>query len=301
MNRVDSLRQTFLHLEKSSIQPYEVIVVDQTQELDLASRIKELCENSLLNTFYKWNSRPSLTEARNTGLALAKGDIVVFMDDDVDVKINTIANVINLFHDDQLAMAGGINELDPFRRVSILSAVFGMASYRKRYQGYVLRSVYGRFPIDCKQDTPSEWAMGFFFVVRKELVEKWHLKFDEHLQYYAYAEDLDFTYSYFLHAQAEGFKCIFSKSLGVLHNVSMEYRIPSRKGTFMMILHRRYIGHKLMPGFFTELCCLWSDLGTTFYRLLHREPIKDIIEALVFYYKNRRDIVSGNFNYSHYM
>lgn len=113
--------------------------------------------------------------------------------------------------------------------------LFGMASFRKRSMGHMARACYGVFPSSIGDMTSTEWAMGFFFVVRKSLMEKWHLRFDENLKSYAYAEDLDFTYGYYLKANAEKLRCIMSRKLVVRHNASREYRIPLRKHTFMLV------------------------------------------------------------------
>lgn len=301
MNRLDSLKRTFSYMEKSKLLPDEIIIVDQTQEKEIASKIENLCSEVHLNTRYFWNSEPSLTKARNTGFALTQGDVVVFMDDDVDVREDTFVNVKELFKNENLVMAGGVNEQEDISKLSYRSVLFGLTSFAKRRIGHVTPSIYGRFPIECAEETPSEWAMGFFFAVRKSAVEGWNLQFDEHLKYYAYAEDLDFSYSLYLKAKKENKSTIVSTKLTVRHNVSKEYRIPTQKQTYMMILHRRYIGAKLMAGWKSRILCLWSDLGTFLYRLTRKEPALDIVRAYVFYLTHRKDIVEGNFHYEYFM
>lgn len=301
MNRVDSLKRTLSFLETAQDKPNEVIVVDQTQDKALARNIYQLCRDSSLNTVYKWNVEPSLTKARNTGFSIASGDLIVFMDDDVDVRTDTFSNIRLLFCDETLAMVGGVNELEDLSHWSKISVLFGRTSYRKRYMGHVTNSIYGRFPVNCGERTSSEWAMGFFFVVRKALMDKWSLRFDENLHYYAYAEDLDFSYSYFLRASKDNMKCLLSTLLTVRHNVSTEYRIPRRKETYMNILHRRYIKNKLKPGILPSIASVWSECGDICYRLLHKEPAWDIVRAQLFYIKHKQDILKGNFHYNLFM
>jgi len=301
MNRVGSLSRTISYLENANPRPDEVIVVDQTQDHEIAVKIEEICKKTPLNAEYKWNSEPSLTKARNSGYALANGDIIVFMDDDVDVKKDTFANIHQIFSNNTIGLAGGINEYDDLSQFSMKSVILGKKSYRKRKIGHVTKSVYGRFPISCNESTDTEWAMGFFFAVRKSLLEKWNLRFDENLSYYAYAEDLDFTYSFFLHARIERIKCILSTKLKVCHNVSQEYRIPKRNETFMYILHRRYIRNKLIPGYMSVLLCWISELGDFVYRYIHKENPMDILKAHLFYFKYKKDILNGNFHYEEFM
>lgn len=301
MNRLDSLRRTFSYIEKSTAVPDEIIVVDQTPDKLLCAKIEQYLKETSLNTEYIWNSEPSLTKARNSGYALAKGDIIVFMDDDVDVRPDTFSNIQELFNDEKIAMAGGINENDDLAHQSMIGVLFDKSSYRKRSIGHVTKSIYGRFPLHVGKKTPSEWAMGFFFVVRKNIMDEYNIRFDEHLKYYAYAEDLDFTYRYYINAKALGLNCIFSSMLTVKHNVSTEYRIPSKKQTYMIILHRRYLKNKLMPGFVSSAACIWSEIGDIFFRIIHKESCIDILKAQFFYCKNKRDILAGDFHYLNFM
>ena len=304
MNRPDSLERTLNVMASSNGLPNQIIVVDQSETIE--DRIKnELIlrsfENKFIDVKYVIQNVPSLTKARNNGLAYVANEIVVMSDDDVDVKPDSFAHIHQLFQDETIAMVGGINELDNLAQQSLLGVLFGKSSYRKRYIGHVTKSVYGRFPLHCEETTPSEWAMGFFFVVRKSLTDRWGIRFDEHLQYYAYAEDLDFTYNYYKHAKKEGLKCIISSLLTVRHNVSTEYRIPTKKQTYMVILHRRYICAKHKMGLFAEIACIWCDFGDVLYRALHKQSILNVLSALFFYIKHRSDIKKGEFHYSKFM
>lgn len=300
-NRVDSLSRTIAFLEQSNLFPDEIIVVDQTQDKQLASEIANKCNNTQLNAKYRWISKPSLTKARNVGYELSTGDVIVFMDDDVDVRPDTFANIHELFSDKNLAMAGGVNEKDDLAHQSFLGIMFGKSSFFRRNIGHVTFSVYGRFPLHVEKETPSEWAMGFFFVVRKSIMDKYNIRFDENLKYYAYAEDLDFTYRYYRKAKALNYRCIFSSMLTVRHNVSIEYRIPSRSQTYMGILHRRYLRKKLMPGFISYVLTIWSEIGVIAFRVMHKESIWDNLNAHLFYLRNRKDIINGKFHYDVFM
>ena len=104
LNRPDSLLRTFEFMEKSSILPDEVIVIDQTQDKDVAGRIRNICDSSKLNIKYTWISTPSTTITRNIGFSLANGEILVYMDDDVDVKQDTFSNVREIFSDENFVV-----------------------------------------------------------------------------------------------------------------------------------------------------------------------------------------------------
>lgn len=300
LNRVSSLARTLGFISKSSILPDEVIIVDQSP-IDTAEKIKELCDSQTLKIKYIHINEPSLTGARNAGIELCKNDIAIFMDDDVNIGTDTIKNILVLFKDNSVSMVAGIDSGSPMKRLSLPSLIFFRSSFFKRYKGHVAMAGYGVFPQNPQAETPTEWAMGFFFAIRKSLAQKWGLKFDENLKYYAYAEDMDFTYRYFLKSKEENLKCIMSTAATVLHNVSKEYRLPSRQRTFMEICHRRYVMSKHGNSILRKLIMLWSDIGTAILRIKRGEPASDVFKAIAFAIKYRRDIKKGVFHYDKFM
>lgn len=300
LNRVSSLARTLGFISKSSILPDEVIIVDQSPR-DTAEKTKKLCDSQTLKIKYIHINEPSLTGARNAGIELCKNDIAIFMDDDVNIGTDTIKNILVLFKDNSISMVAGIDSGSPMKRLSLPSLIFFRSSFFKRYKGHVAMAGYGVFPQNPQAETPTEWSMGFFFAIRKSLAQKWGLKFDENLKYYAYAEDMDFTYRYFLKSKEENLKCIMSTAATVLHNVSKEYRLPSRQRTFMEICHRRYVMSKHGNSILRKLIMLWSDIGTAILRIKRGEPASDVFKAIAFAIKYRRDIKKGVFHYDKFM
>lgn len=300
LNRASSLARTLGFISKSSILPDEVIIVDQSP-IDTAEKIKELCDSQTLKIKYIHVTEPSSSKSRNIGLELCKNDIAIFMDDDVDIGIDTIRNILILFRDNSISMVGGIDSGSPPKKLSLPSLIFFRSSFFKRYKGHVSMAGYGVFPQNPQGETPTEWAMGFFFSIRKSLAQKWGLKFDENLKYYAYAEDLDFTYRYFLKSREENLKCIMSTAATVLHNVSREYRLPSRQRTFIEICHRRYLMARHGNTILRQLIMLWSDIGAALMRAKRGEPTSDVFKAIAFAIKYRRDIKKGVFHYDKFM
>ena len=193
-NRIDSLKRTFSYLRKSKSKPLEVLIIDQSNA-DFSKQIQTLCGvEEELNVIYSHLEKPSLTAARNVGVDVSRGDILVFMDDDVDVGVETLSNVEDLFKDERLVMAGGLNKADAdVSHNSKMGYLFGKSKFIKRNVGHMASGVYGRFPLLCAEATPTEWVMGFFFAVKRDFIVEHNCRFDEHLQYYAYAEDLDFS------------------------------------------------------------------------------------------------------------
>ena len=282
MNRIDSLKRTISHIALSNVKPLEVIVVDQSTDKGVIAETKALLNKQDFNCLYVHNEKPSLTKARNTGMTYVHGDLVIQMDDDVDINPNTLSTILDIFNNRNIAMLAGVNEGFDSKRRSPIGFIFWKKNWRKRNIGHVVKSLYGRFPEKISDATPTEWSMGFFTVYRVALIKKWELKWDEYLSSYAYAEDIDFSYSYFKKAQSEGLKCIMSSRVIVKHNVTKEWRIPSRKHTYMIINNRRYLRKKHFGNsLISKFAVCWADLGEYLRRLLKNEAAKDWMDAML--------------------
>lgn len=299
MNRTESLRDTLGYLKKSSVLPHQIVVVDQSTNEDVHNDNVTLCAqlNMNIQVFFR---EPSLTAARNFGMTKAENDVVIFMDDDVRVQENTIENIIKLMSDSSIGMIGGLDE-KPSMTNSKIGYLFGKKSYWNRNIGHVTGALYGRYPMSVDKETPTQWAMGYFFVVRKSLVEKWNLDWDERFLSYGYPEDLDFSFRYYREAKKDGLKCIITPDVTVKHMCSQEWREIPSKVTYMYIVHREYLTYKWDLGFWSRVQTRWSNFGMLLERILHKNNYKDVIEAQRFCDKYRKDIKRGILHSELYM
>ena len=135
--------------------------------------------------------------------------------------------------------------------------------------------------------------MGYFFVIRKGLAERWGLDWDERLVTYAYAEDLDFSWRYCRRAKAEGLRCLITPDVAVRHRISTEWRETPRAVTTMELFHREYLTYKWGLGLFSRLCTRWANLGTFLSRLLHHDHCLDVLRAQLLCDWHRGDIRRG--------
>lgn len=282
MNRPESLRRTIEKIMDSDYLPSQIVVVDQS-----VSEINQILNRNILEYFsniiectYFFQAFPSLTKARNTGLRLSSNDIVVFSDDDIDVKENTIVTIHNLMLNRDISLIAGIDE-NMGEQKSILGYFAYTKSFIKRNKGHITLSIFGRFPSKMTKSTvETEWAMGYFFVIRKSLVEKWQCFWDENLTSYAYPEDLDFSYSYYKKSKCENLRCIISDSVRVKHLVNQDYRIPSYKATLMYVIHREYLSYKHFQNPLSRLATRWSNYCELIYRFLTNKGTEDLIRAI---------------------
>ena len=294
MNRPDSLKNTLDYMVMSIKKPSEIIVVDQSADPEIADLNRKYAEECAdeINVKYLYQSIPSLTRARNYGIRNATNDIVVCSDDDVDVKEDTFAIIEEVMVDCNIAMIAGLDVNTKLSNKSKIGYFTGTKSYRKRDIGHVTASVFGRFPIVVSDITDTEWAMGFFFVIRKSLQVKWDIWWDEQLISYAYAEDLDFSYEYYKHAKKENLRCIYHPEIIVTHQATKEYRVPSRKSSLMYIINREYLSYKHFP-MYSRVASRWTNFWRIVAAIKCPQHMKNLLEGQILADLNRARLRKG--------
>ncbi|MBO4698468.1 glycosyltransferase family 2 protein [bacterium] len=295
LNRPETLRETLESYFSGSVIPEQIIIVDQTTDENQRDNIRKILDNFSATTKidYLFQAEPSSTKARNLGIKNAENEIIIFSDDDVTVQKDTLKNIAEIMEDPSVAMISGINSRDEISR-SKIGFIFGKKSYKNRYIGHVTKSMFGRFPDKVVEgNVDTQWAMGFFFVVRKSLLEKSGILFDEKLTTYAYAEDLDFSYTYYKCASSEGFKCILSYKVIVEHRQSTEHRIPPKKYTMMYVINREYLSYKHNKSVLSRVSTRWCNFGDFLIRLVRRQKPFDLLHAQIVCDKHRKELKQG--------
>jgi GT2 family glycosyltransferase len=81
LGRYQILNDTLNDLAGQSIKDFEVLVIDQTKKEEAAP-----VDHEALTVKYFWLPAPSASGARNVGIKHAAADIVLFLDDDVQIR-----------------------------------------------------------------------------------------------------------------------------------------------------------------------------------------------------------------------
>lgn len=285
MNRPETLERTLKTYAAGNVVPDQIVIVDQTQDEAMRQRVWELANQFCAE--YHFQPIPSLTKARNTGLSYARNEIIVYSDDDIDIYPETLEKLYEIMKNPQIALIAGLDDNTGASRTDI-GYILGTKSYKKRNIGHVTKSVLGRYPDQVEGTVDTEWAMGYFYTVRNSLLHKWNIQWDERLISYAYAEDLDFSWRYCQKARQEGLKCILTDKVRVKHMESKEYRIPSKKSSYMYAIHRRYIAYKYGCSRSTYWCINYCDFFRTIERLVKREKPMELINAILTAHKLKK-------------
>lgn len=298
MNRPNALKRTLDGYLNAEFIPSQIVIVDQSvNEADSAEIKKILAMINDTEITYLYQNVPSLTKARNNAFKLATQEIIICSDDDIDVYSDTVKKVYKLMSSDSsLAMIAGVDDNMAMNQ-SKIGYLLGTKSHKNRKIGHVTLSMLGRFPEHVTERTTTMWAMGFFFVIRKSLADKWELQWDENLKEYAYAEDLDYSYGYYKKARKENYECIMSSDIHVKHLASKEYRIPSRKSTFMYVLNRFYLSKKHNMGWKADIAIKWCNFWIYIQRKIANNNAEDMKEAIIYLRKHKKEVENGVFTY----
>jgi GT2 family glycosyltransferase len=96
-NRGDVLLDTLEMAVRQEYGSYEIIIVDQTTSID--SRLQRYLSAAGDRIRYIHLPEPNLPAARNAGIRAAKGDIILFVDDDVRIETDYLAGHMRNYED----------------------------------------------------------------------------------------------------------------------------------------------------------------------------------------------------------
>lgn len=293
-NRIQALLNTLKSISSCSALPNEIIIVDQSENAKEHEKIleefsRQFYKGSLVNLML---NIPSSTKARNKGLASASNDIIIFMDDDVKVDGHIFEHIFHFMNDASYSLVGGLDKLAA-PNGNVFPYLFGMRNWRLRKQGHVTMSMFGRYPTEVPDEVNTQWAMGYCFAVKKSLTDKWNLKFDETLGQYAYAEDLDFTYSYYKSSQAEGLRCVLTPKVVVSHLCSKEWRATDLRASYVTVFNRYYLIEKHYGNTKARFFFWWSNIGLFIKKLIQKDNAKDFFISMLNCKRYCKDIKKG--------
>ena len=109
-NRCESVRILLQNLERQNISPsvtWEILLVDNNSNDQTKSVVESFIANGAMDLRYIFEGRQGKTYALNAGIALAKGGIIAFTDDDVTLDPDWILQLKAAFDEHQCMGVGG--------------------------------------------------------------------------------------------------------------------------------------------------------------------------------------------------
>lgn len=301
-NRKNTLLDTINSFCNGEFIPNQIVIIDQSDD-KYRNQIKEEIEKfKKTNITYYYLEKPSLTKARNIGKKLAIHDIMICSDDDILVYNDTIKNIYEIFMSEQeISLIAAVDTRSENIKNNKVQSIMGYIFSRKnlfKSTGHVTKAIFGTYPKNIKKRIDTEWAMGYFFAIRKNILDASDIYWDENLVSYAYPEDLDFSHRFYRYSKAKGMKMIIDPTVKVEHCTSQEWRITSMQNTLMYIMNREYLSYKLYPNNnLSRILTKWANIGEFFRRLIIKDNALDILRALYICFKNKDSIKKGIFPY----
>lgn len=233
-NRSEMLLQCLDALEKQTIprDTYEILVIDDHSPDDTPQKMQARVEKfgQDLIRFFRQEKNGGPSAARNVGIRNAKGDWLLFLDDDILVAPNTLELHLSAHREqpgENVAVLG-ITRVAPGTPITPLMR-------------YMLES--GKSPLidSSKIKDPNNVPFGYFqtntSLSRKFLLE--HGFFDEELRF-AYGEDTELAYR----LQQVGLRIVFRPEITVDHYGVLSYNYARRRartaGKVAIITHRKH-------------------------------------------------------------
>jgi GT2 family glycosyltransferase len=134
LGRVEELENTLRTLCENTTLPREVIVVDG----DCGGNAKPVVEKyagelNCINFIYV-NEEPGLPGQRNAGLGRTTGDVVLFLDDDVELESDYLTCLITVYRDAEIGGATGLitNQVETPTPLRLLSRLFLLSRFAGR-------------------------------------------------------------------------------------------------------------------------------------------------------------------------
>ena len=265
-DRPDELRAALRSIVAQSRLPDQIVIVDASGSEDSKRAAEEVLAGSGTELVYE-HASPGLTRQRNIGVAKSKGDIVVFLDDDVVLAGDYLEQICLGFASDPEGKIGGVmGFVEEERRVPT-----GMGKYFRRFFKLSRLEEYGRIEtsglgvlpfLNRKRPLPVEILWGGGMAYRREVFDTF--SFDENLTGYALCEDVDFSFRV-----GRKHRLLYFPAAKLRHRVTPSSRRGPKELEEMRIVHLFYFFRKNYHfGRFRRSSLVLANIGTIFYSLV---------------------------------
>lgn len=266
-NRPKDVFECLSSVVKQSQYPSSTLIVDSSDNLETET----LCRNEpafreLPELVYS-RSNPGLTVQRNRSLELIKlnFDVVHFIDDDVILDPDYIANLNQTFLSKPEIVGAGGMVLGGSRRFPRLSARLGLRD--SKIPGVVLASGYNIGAHETKEPCFVDWLPGCSMSYRLERING--LFFDESRVGYALGEDVDFG----LRASGRGLLQHVPEAK-LVHKLSPVNRVDVVRLAELGVIHRWKLA-KDFPKKVKRIAVVYASLNSSVTRIVKSLVLRD--------------------------
>jgi cellulose synthase/poly-beta-1,6-N-acetylglucosamine synthase-like glycosyltransferase len=264
LGRAEELEDTLRTLCGCTMVPGEVIVVDGDAERDAKPVVEKYADEYDGIAFVYVDTEPGLPGQRNAGLERATGDIVLFLDDDVELEPDFLSELLSVYNDPEVGGATGLitNQVKPVWWVGALQRFFLLTRFGKRCR--LQKSGLPIFLYKPAETVDVGILNGCNMSFRRSALGGFH--FDGRINYFD-DDDVSLTVG-------RKWRLVQVPGARLKHLVSPKGRPRAPAAADRSIIEQRLLHRKHLPQ--TPLSVpayYWSVLGTAFVALVRLHPL----------------------------
>jgi GT2 family glycosyltransferase len=263
-DRPESLRRCLESLAAQRCRPLEVLLLDDGTPG--AESLGGILEEAGIRWRYIRKDEPGLSRSRNLGAREAAGEVLLFLDDDVELDPGYLEAVLRVYREHP-GVAGVGGRLEGIRYGAFVKGFlrfFALDSGRR--EGEILKSGIGVLIRRITADKPVEWLSGCNMSFRRELFEEFH--FDEGFGPNGWGDDMDFSYRV-----SRRYPLMAAHGARLLHRVDPAGRADAQSlGRMESYYPYRFFRKNMPKRLINWVAFGWSALGILLKNLLRRDP-----------------------------
>lgn len=301
-NRSASLRRLLLSILKQTIFPSEVIVVDDSDNLETKNLVEQLYGLFLgkgikLRHIMPNENSKSVSRARNLGAKEAEGDIVLFLDDDVVIDQNYLKEILEVFKAklNALGVQGLVVNMQYSHFWNSVKKIF-FYWHAEKDKCRMLPSGKTTFAYAPNGVIPCEWLFGLNVAYKKEVFKEF--SFNEKLLGYSLGEDKEFSYK--IHKKYPG-SLLLTPFARVYHYPPPSENVSKQKIYIITAYPISFFLNNIEQTLKNRIIFLWSEIGRMLLSIIWSLPnatkIKHIITAYFEAIRHINDIKNENYSF----
>lgn len=265
--RLEDLDSCLKSIFDQSCMPQEILVVDNDPEGSAESVVRSRVAAASLRGIALRCLRGrvnSLPAARNMGIEETRGDILVFIDDDVVLDRSYLDEIRKTYEANSMVVGvQGFMDLPGGNLFHEWAQRLFFWFHLERGKCRVLPSVSATYPGVLRTVIPCQWMSGANHSYRRSFLAD--IRYDEKLLKYADGEDLDMSYRMF---KAHSGGLWITPLARCVHKGSMESRALGRELICMQEVYGLYLFFKLFePTLKNCFIYAWSRIGRFLFAL----------------------------------
>jgi GT2 family glycosyltransferase len=261
MSRPADLALTVTSVMAGTVVPDEIIVVDASADERTEDAVAKMSSAFAAVKFIYIHTAPGLPAQRNAGLDAATGDLILFLDDDVTLEAEFLAELLVPFGDDAVGGACGVitNQVLPGGFVRLLQWTFRQVRYARRC--FLQRSGLPTFLFRPEEKADVKSLTGCDMAFRREAIGR----FDERINYFD-DDDVSLT-------AAREWRLVQVPTARLEHRLAEGARPAPMRKVRRRVLEQRLLHRRHLPqNVLTVACYYYSVWGAATAAALRLKP-----------------------------